>query len=350
MRFLTVKFVLAAVLGLGAAASAYADPFLQDDLKWLETMAFAAHHTNYSGTFIYQYGGHVETSRITHVVDASGEHGRLESLDGQRREIIRNNDEVWCYFGDKKIKIEGHATDHEFPALLHDKQLSRINRNYVVTQAGEARVAGFHAHAIYFQPRDNLRYGHKMWADSNSGLLLKAEVVDEHGDTVEQYAFTQLLLGGDVDRSWIEQEPQGGAAAGKAAAAGKTAAAKTAAAGNAGAGAGDNSAPGTVTAGPTGWQVDAIPPGFYKVAELRRVMHQRPASAIQIVYSDGLAGISVFIEDNDSDDDDDHGGLTSQGAIQVYSKQVDGHLVTVVGEVPPQTVIDVADSVRYAGK
>jgi sigma-E factor negative regulatory protein RseB len=328
-----VKFFLGAALSLGVAGLACADPFLQDDLKWLETMAFAAHQTNYSGTFIYQYGSHVETSRITHVVDANGEHGRLESLDGQRREVIRSNGEVWCYFGDKKIKVEGHAADHEFPALLQDTQLSRINQNYVVTQAGEARVAGIHAHAILFQPRDNLRYGHRMWADSNSGLLLKAEVIDEHGDIVEQYAFTQLALGGDVDRSWIDQEVPGGAA---------KAAHRPAAA--------DRAAPAPAAqSAPSGWQVDSIPPGFFKVAEVRRAMHHRPASAIQMVYSDGLAGISVFIEDNDSDEDD-HAGLTSQGAIQVYSREQDGHLVTVVGEVPPQTVIDVGDSVRYAGK
>lgn len=337
MRFFTVKLVLAAVLLLGAAASAYPDPFLQDDLKWIETMAFAARQTNYSGTFIYQYGSHVETSRITHVVDANGEHGRLESLDGLRREIVRNNGEVWCYLGDKKVKVEGHASDREFPALLQDVQLlSRINQNYVVTQAGEARVAGFHAHAIYFQPRDNQRYAHKMWADSNSGLLLKAEVIDEHGDIVEQYAFTQLTLGGDVDRSWITPDAEGPAGNSNlhAAVSPKTPSA---------------SAPPAAPNGASGWQVDAIPPGFLKIAEVRRAMHARRASAIQMVYSDGLAGISVFIEDDDGDDDD-AGGLTSQGAIQVYSKVMDGHLVTVVGEVPPQTVIEVADSVRYAGQ
>lgn len=313
-----------------------ADPFLQDEVSWLETMAFAAHQTDYSGTFVYQYGTHVETSRITHVVDANGEHGRLESLDGVQREIIRNNDEVWCYVGDKKIKLERRG-GRDFPALLPD-QLSLLNENYVIKQAQEARVAGFHAHAILFQPKDNSRYGHRMWADSNSGILLKAEVIDERGAVIEQYAFTQLTLGGNIDRTWIGQENIAQEKAGQ----GK---------------------PGIVPisqqqhlarkpAAPSaasGWQVDALPAGFRKITELRRAMHGRAAPAIQMVFSDGLAGISVFIEEND-DDDDDHPGLTSQGAIQVYSKVVDGRLVTVVGEVPPQTVMQVADSVRYAGE
>ena len=97
------------------------------------------------------------------------------------------------------------------------------------------------------------------------------------------------------------------------------------------------------------WQVDALPPGFRKITEIRRIMHRRAEPAIQIVFSDGLAGISVFIETTDNDEDD-HPGLASQGAIQIYSKVIDDHLVTVVGEVPPQTIIQVGDSIRYAGE
>lgn len=327
------KSIVFAVL-LGAASLTFADPFPQDELTWLETMAFAAHLTDYSGTFVYQFGSHVETSRVTHVVDANGEHGRLESLDGARREIIRNNDEVWCYVGDSKVRVEMRSSDREFPALLPDqKALSNISENYLIKQAGEARVAGFHAHAILFQPKDGQRYGHRMWADASSGLLLKAEVIDERGETVEQYAFTQLTVGGDIDRSWIAQEKPG--------------AVKNGAVPNSrqhGA-----SAKGTAPVGASGWQVDALPAGFQKIMEVRRTMHSRAAPAIQMVFSDGLAGISVFIEENDGDEDD-HPGLTSQGAIQVYSELVGDHLVTVVGEVPPQTVIQVANSVRYAGE
>ncbi len=323
-----MKPVFMAALLLGAASQAWADPF-QDDIKWLETMAFAAHQTDYSGTFVYQYGSHVETSRITHVVDADGEHGRLESLDGVRREIIRNNDEVWCYLGDSKVKVEQRG-GREFPALLPD-QLSLLNENYLIKPGAEARVAGFHAHAILFQPKDNLRYSHRMWADSNSGILLKAEVIDERGEVIEQYAFTQLSMGGNVDRTWIAQTQ---AKPGVVPISRQTAPVRKAVA---------------PTTKASGWEVDALPAGFRKVTEIRRSMHGRAASAIQIVFSDGLAGISVFIEANDQDEDD-HPGLTSQGAIQVYSKVVDDRLVTVVGEVPPQTVMQVADSVRYAGE
>jgi sigma-E factor negative regulatory protein RseB len=98
-------FLLAALLSV-TASGAFADPLWQDDMKWLKTMAFAAHQTDYSGTFVYQYDSHVETSRITHIVDRDGEHGRLEGLDGVRREIIHDNGQVLCYLGDRTIKLE----------------------------------------------------------------------------------------------------------------------------------------------------------------------------------------------------------------------------------------------------
>ena len=335
---------------LAAVTGACADPISQDDLNWLKTMAFAAHQTNYSGTFVYQYGGHVETSRITHIVDRDGEHGRLESLDGPRREIVRHNDEVWCDMGSGKVKVALRQGGREFPALLPE-QLTLLNNNYLIKPAEEMRLAGFHAHAIVFQPKDNLRYTHKMWADSVSGLLLKSEVLDERGGVIEQYTFTQLSIGGDIDRTWITANPSAtGLHANIVQDPSLT---------NKTMHEDDSPHDGDphlahnipkLAASPivSGWRVDALPEGFKKIAELRRQLRGRDAPVIQMVFSDGLAGISVFIEKSDSDEDD-HSGLSSQGLIQIYSKLVDDQLITVVGEVPPRTVMQVADSVRNGG-
>src|ERR1035437_5136492 len=100
--------VLLLLLPLVYCQSAFADPVLHDEVDWLETMAFAAHQTDYSGTFVYQdgMGGHVEVSRITHISDAAGEHERLEGLNGTRREIVSSNDQVWLFLGDRKVRIE----------------------------------------------------------------------------------------------------------------------------------------------------------------------------------------------------------------------------------------------------
>lgn len=296
-------------------------------LDWLKTVAFAGHQTDYSGVFVYQYGSHVETSRIVHVVAADGEYEKLESLDGPKREIIRHHGQVWCYRNHKMVQIDSQSGQGRFPLLL-PAQLSALSANYQVKEMGIERVAGFKTQVIVFKPRDNLRYTHKIWVHTDSGLLLKSAVLNDKNQLVEQYAFTELKVGPDVDTSWISSSATKDL---------------------------PGMAPGTpavskVASNVSGWVVDALPVGFNKTMEVLRPMHGRHAPVIQMVYSDGLSAISVFIEPADSDDDDTAEGLSSRGAVNLYHKVVDKFLYNVVGEVPPVTVMQVLDSIRFNGK
>lgn len=323
-----IGYMLFAVMQLGVAA-AFADPMLGDEADWLKTMAFAAHLTDYSGVFVYQSGGRVEMSRITHVSDADGEHERLEGLDGGRGELIRNNDQVWLYTEGRKVRIEKRQIKRAFPALLPE-QIAILKENYSVRQAEEGEVAGYHAHAVVFQPKDNLRYTHKMWAHSDTGLLLKAAVLDDRGNIIEQYAFMQLNIGGKIDHKWIATDKSSAAMLAQQLQLSPLPKVEP-------------------LTEPCGWQVDALPSGFKKIVEMRRPLRENREPVIQMVFSDGLAGISVFIE-KAKDVTHFHSGLSGQGVAHVYNRIVGEHLVTVVGEVPPRTVIQVADSVRYAGQ
>lgn len=304
----------------------------QPTLDWLKTVVFAGHQTDYSGVFIYQYDSHVETSRITHVVESDSEYERLESLDGPKREIIRHHGQVWCYINHKMVQVDSQQGGSRFPSLLPG-QLSALSGNYLVKEAGLERVAGYNAQVILFQPKDSLRYTHKIWAHTDTGLLLKATVLGDRNQVVEQYAFTQLKIGGDVDRAWIASSKGAGVPSKPA-------------------GAASRNNPDVSKAGTpinSGWVVDALPAGFKKTMEVQRPMRGKHAPVTQLVFSDGLSAISVFIEPSDADEDDVE-GLSSRGAVNLYRKVVDGHLLTVLGEVPSRTVMQVLDSVRYNGK
>lgn len=308
----------------------------QPALDWLKTVAFAAHQTDYSGVFVYQYDNHVETSRITHVVETDSEYEKLESLDGPKREIIRHHGQVWCYINHKMVQVGSQQGRGRFPSLLPE-QLSALSENYQVKKASLERVAGYNAQVILFQPKDSLRFSHKIWVHTDTGLLLKAAVLDDKNQIVEQYAFTQLKIGGELDRSWVLSS-KAGEASGKSAASGKSM--------------NPHGAPDPAKAGTpinSGWVVDALPSGFKKTMEVQRPMRGKHAPVTQLVFSDGLGAISVFIEPADTDEDDVD-GLTSRGGVNLYHKVVDKHLLTVVGEVPPRTVMQVLDSVRYNGQ
>ncbi len=304
---------------LAVAANAHAE-----SLDWLKIVAFAAHQTDYSGVFVYQYDNRVETSRISHVVEANGEYEKLESLDGPKRKIIRHQGQVWCYINHKMVQVDSQQVRIRFPALLPE-QISTLSANYQAEQIGVARVAGYSAQVILFEPKDTLRYAHKIWAHTGSGLLLKAAVLGDKNQIIEQYTFTQLQIGGNIDRSWIDTITP------------------------------DNklpTSPEPIKGGTpvnSGWTVNALPAGFKKTMEIQRPLRGRDTPVTQIVYSDGLSAISVFIEPVD-ESEDNASGLSSRGAVNLYHKVVGKQLFTVVGEVPARTVIQVLDSIRHKGK
>jgi sigma-E factor negative regulatory protein RseB len=309
---------------LAAVANVHAD---QTPADWLEIAAFAGHQTDYSGVFVYQYDNRVETSNIIHVIEANGEYEKLESLDGPQRKIIRHDGQLWSYINHKMVQIGSQHERSGFPSLLPE-QLSALSSNYLARMLGMERVAGYNAQVIFFQPKDNLRYAHKIWVHTDSGLLLKAAVLGNKNKVVEQYAFTQLQIGGKIDRSWVKDCDAVGTH-------GKVTL--------------DEMTDEGITPINSGWVADTLPSGFKKTMEIQRRMHGKHAPVTQIVYSDGLSAISIFIEPND-EDEDDVDGLSSRGAVNLYHKVMDQNLITVVGEVPPRTVMQVLDSVRYNGK
>jgi sigma-E factor negative regulatory protein RseB len=300
---------------------------IDDGLAWLQKITTAARQINYSGTFIYQYGNHVETSRIVHAVDDSGEHEKLEILDGLPREIIRNNDEVQCYLPESKtVKVEKRIQRKPFPALLPE-QLTNLSESYLIKLGGHERVAGFDCQSLFLEPKDDLRYGYHLWAETNSGLLLKASMLDEKNDVVEQMAFTQVNIGGPIDEEMLKPKYPT-----------KTAGWHY-----------DRSGQPEPITTETGWSVRNPLAGFKKIMEAKRVVSGKSAPISHIVYSDGLAAISVFVEPlfpgvkplN---------GVSKRGALNIYTKPLDDYQVTVLGEVPAMTVVEIGNSVYYTGK
>jgi sigma-E factor negative regulatory protein RseB len=284
---------------------------------WLRKMYDASQRLSYTGTFVYQQGSRSETSRITRY--GAGDIERLEVLDGVPREIVRTRDTLRCYLPESKVvKVERREADRTFPALLPEK-VGALTKHYDISLGESRRIAGFDCQAVLLTPKDNLRYGYRLYADSASGMLLKAVTVDASGETIEQFMFTQLAIG-NVTRDMVRTRH----------AAGKWRV--------------DNAE--ASPAHLSGWGLTAELPGFRKIVELkRRLGESRPVG--QLVYSDGLAAVSVFIEPLDARREAVRTGLASVGAIHIYTREVANHMVTVVGEAPAASVQRIADAVEY---
>lgn len=293
----------------------------EDVGQWLQRAAAAARELNYVGTIVYQTGNRVEVSRLTHFADGAEELGKLVSLDGPPREVIRSRDQITCYLPDQKLmRVEARTFRNVFPSLS-TAQLATLAQFYTFRRAEAARIAGQETQSFVFEPKDGMRYGHKFWADLTTGLLIKARLLNERNETIEQFAFTDIQIGVRLDKDSVRPSYFARAPDWRI----------------------QNAPPPDAVAQETGWLVRQLPPGFSKVVEGVRTLHGTRGPVVHLVYTDGLVAVSVFIEPFAATSR--QLGLAHQGAINVYSRQLDDHLVTVLGETPQSTVRQIAYSV-----
>jgi sigma-E factor negative regulatory protein RseB len=283
----------------------------------------AAHSLDYEGTFVYQHGDRLDSLRIVHKSGMGGVRERLVSLNGAPREIIRTGSEVRCYLPDENaVMVEHRRAEHRsFPTLLPDS-LALLKENYTIGIGKEDRVAGRKTISVLIAPRDAYRYGYQLWVDEASGLLLKASLLDEHGGVVEQYMFTQVSIGKPISESEFKPpSPAKGLVWQRA----------------------DDDPPKPSTGQ---WAATRLPSGFTLTARIMRKLPARQQPVEHLVYSDGLAVVSVFVEQaNDNAKPNVLSGLSHMGAVHAFGKVVAGHQVTVLGETPAVTVDMIGESV-----
>lgn len=319
-----MRMLRTSLLVFSAALLAPASAMADDGLALLQRIAQGSRQLTYSGTFVYRSGGKVDTSRIAHSIHDGIEVERIEALDGSPREVFRSGSEVKCFLPEEKLVIiENRASQRGFPSLL-PAGLGSLPEHYSIRSGGTGRVAGMTSRAVLLEPRDDLRYGHEFWMDAASGLLLKANLVGERGDTLESFAFTQVKVGGPLEHGALkprfdkervrvqqvratEMKPEDMA-----------------------------------------WTFRTLLPGFRKVAAVRRHSAAENSESLHVVFSDGLASISVFIEPGGAGGEAE--SIAAVGPVNIYRRQLGEHRVVVMGEVPALAVRRLGDGIERRRK
>lgn len=295
-----------------------------EPLQLLGKSIMASQRLNYSGTFVYQHGGQTEVSRITHALEGGKEYEHLEVLDGSPREVVREGDEVKCYLPDTRtVFIERKSERGVFPILL-PASLASITEHYQVRQGPGARVAGYETHSIVLEPKDEFRYGHHFWMESQSGLILKAALSNEKHELLESFSFSDLKIGGNINLDRLRARLIASEDWKVMHSATKE---------------------GRVEDG--GWSFRNLPAGFVRTSGMRRQLQLNSPETRHYIFSDGLASVSVFIEPASKlAKSKPEPGLTHMGAIHAYRRLVGDFQIMVVGEVPAVAVRRIGDGVE----
>lgn len=313
------------------ALSSAQDIFAQDNsgaqksdpsaMQLLDEMSEALEKQNYRGTFIHISGGHVETMKILHSHDGVGVQERMISLNGEAREVFRNRTRVTCIWpGSQSIIVSKSKPRELLPKV--DEALTG-SEYYDFNLLADDRVAGLEAHVVHVKPRDSFRYGYRFWIEKETRMLLRSTLLNSDGTTVEELMFTDISfpesipaeeLVANTDEkdqySWMEapdkpQAPVGG--------------------------------------GKERVLFSQLPGGYHKVSESYRALPMNDSPVSHVMISDGMASISVYVEYTDKPIEES--GLTSMGAMNAYGRTLGNAVVTVVGEVPSDTVKSIGDAV-----
>jgi sigma-E factor negative regulatory protein RseB len=304
---------------LAVASTAAAD----EPQKWLERMNQALTTLNYDGVFSHIQGGRVETLRIIHRVQDGNVTERLVSLDGSGREFIRTGSQLACYLPDARTVLVERQPE---PSLLLGslpKFDAATSQFYDIKALKRTRLIGRKTRLIVVDPKDDYRYGYRLWIDEATGMPLRTQLCDGKGRVIEQVVFASITTPDQIPDSafkpdlstqgfqWLRQVPT----------------------------------PLPPTAPVYTWSASSLPPGFQLSVRAAQVMPGATGLVEHLVYTDGVASVSVFVESHM------HAGHTPAGSAQLGSTStfttiVDGHPITAVGEVPPETVKTIANSMK----
>lgn len=372
---------LVALFLLTVNASSFADDTSDNDLlSILKRMSDADHNQNYRGTFILRKSDNLSTLQVTHGVDEDGDWENLQSLSGESKNVYKQNRQVVSVYPERKVvTVRNTSGIHSLHPRL-PTNLDQLGLFYTMERIGGDRIANHQTVVVDLLPIDQYRYGYRYWVDKNTGMLLRCDVFDEDKSVIEQMMFTSLDYLSEPPVKTFDLKKFAHFQQQYTAQLDRTESGQ----------AGQSSAP-------PQWVVNRLPKGFMLTQSIMRnsqpksqsqaqpqaaqLSTQKTAQAtsqataqtvtipqvsvsaqstenavvsevelpaqmpvlLHMVYSDGLASVSVFIEKNRGGQNHLQ-GASSMGSVNAYGDSLGDYFVTVVGEVPANTVRAMAQS------
>jgi sigma-E factor negative regulatory protein RseB len=323
---MSVRLAIVAPILMGSSLS-FAEGSVHE---WLDRMKQAVEERNYQGTLVYMRPGMAETFTVYHRVEDGIATERVVSMGGDGAEIIRTQNEVICIFpGQQKVVVDQRhdLTVGQNPLRASLPEYSpELQENYELEMLAGGRVTGLAAVTIAINPRDQFRYGYRIWLEEQSAMPLKIQLIgDDVSMPIEELFFTAIdmpgLLPAELIESSIDTNDFSWVRHGK------------------------KSHHKYSPAPDIEWEAIKLPAGFMQTAASVEFMAEVSEPRTHLVYSDGLASVSVFI-DAAATASEQNEGMTSMGASNAYTLVADDLLVTAVGEVPGRTVRQIATSMQ----
>jgi len=283
----------------------------QTGIDWLNSMHHAVSDLNYQANVSYIKDQQVDSFKLFHARIDGVERERLVSMNSPLREVVRTGSNISRYAQEtQQVVVETRPSEHSLLLSIPD-DLSALERVYHVNLMGREYVAGLQTQVVALEPRDGFRYSRILWIDVSTRLPLKLDVINEEGQSVEQVVFTSINTRDPVPPRELEPVMKNQHSITQI------------------------SHRESLPVRDLRWTLAHVPEGFQIVSysTLRKPPSTVPVE--QILLSDGFSAVSVYIEPREGRQPS---GPRRMGAVNVDAIDFQGHLITVMGEVPLKTV------------
>ena len=305
------------VLFLSIGVSPASEPELNAQQLLLK-MNHAMDVLNYQGTVAFLKNDKLEPMKYVHAADKGVQQERLTSLNSPLREIIRDAGQVSCFFKETQQTIVDHRPFERSFLVDVPENLEEMQAIYQFEIVGEENVAMLPSYVVAIQPKDNARYPRKIWIEKQHLLPLKVAVYDNSGVLLEQVVFTDI----DVKDAlpFVDVKLQ------------------------------DAKYPAqhihqiqAQSSEEAAFALAGLPKGFREIFFSRKPMHNAEQPVDHLLLSDGFTSVSIYMEIKNAAVQP---GLQSVGAVNSYSRTINNYQLTVMGEVPAETVKFIAEGIK----
>jgi sigma-E factor negative regulatory protein RseB len=311
LRWEPVFLALGLGLSVGSVFANEANRPEMTGIEWLKSMRQAASSRTYQGVVSYVKDQQMDSFKLYHRVVDGQERERLISMNSPIREVVRTGGTVSRYSADSQQVVVETKPSGQSVLMNLPEDPALLERYYRIHLRGQEYVAGALTQVVALEPRDEYRYSRLIWIDADTRLPLKLDVLNEDGQSVEQMVFMTINTKDPIAST--DLEPTSGARSAITQISHRE----------------------TQPVKGLKWSIKDVPSGFQIVSysTLKRPPSSMPVE--HILLSDGFSAVSIYIEGGEGRKAT---GTRKMGAINVDSVELDGHLVTVMGEVPLKTV------------
>ncbi|MBD1389997.1 MucB/RseB C-terminal domain-containing protein [Neiella sp. HB171785] len=289
--------------------------------SWLKRMGQTFKAANYSLSVIRVNQQHFEPIAIEHGIVDGEPLVYVNYLNGPEREILHRGDTVTYFQHDEPpYSVAGQRAVGPIPrAFINNIDVLKTSYRFVL--GGRNRVMGRAAQLIRIEPKEADRYAIWVWLDAEHGMLLRADLVAPNGEPLEHIQIVsmsysespspiveqlaQVKLPAPVPL--IESEQMSGQ-------------------------------------GRVRWVAGYVPSGFELIGRDRHKLGATNGLVDYQLYSDGISSVSVYV--GSAVDGQPGKSLVSKGATHLMTVAKDGVEVAVVGQLPPETITRIVESVH----